>query len=219
MIFAVLSVNGLCLCGGMFCTSWIAFSTGHGEYSYQPPPYGDQGYDRSFEESSQHYYEGGICLGFWKYDLCGSASACHMGPGMSAVKKGPGWMISSWHVRLPVGNSQYGQQQAQYQQGSGQQPFSQQQYSSQQGYGGQPQGYGEKAASLVRSRRHEHTLNLPSLLQLLARLPPPSTPSFSRVRANSTAPTALPREALEHSHRGPMLMSRYIQRKDSTVRL
>ncbi|TNM86877.1 hypothetical protein fugu_007107 [Takifugu bimaculatus] len=140
------------------------YPDGHGEYSYQPPPYGDQGYDRPFEESSQHYYEGG--------------------------------------------NSQYGPQQAQYQQGSGQQPFSQQQYSSQQGYGGQPQGYGEKAASLVRSRRHEHTLNLTSLLQLLARLPPPSTPSFSRVRANSTAPTALPREALEHSHRGPMLMSR-----------
>ncbi|XP_078111530.1 protein LSM14 homolog B isoform X4 [Sander vitreus] len=41
------------------------------------------------------------------------------------------------------GNSQYSQQQVQYQQGSGQQqPFSQQQYSSQQGYSGQPQGYG-----------------------------------------------------------------------------
>ncbi|XP_034067075.1 calcium-responsive transactivator-like isoform X2 [Gymnodraco acuticeps] len=35
------------------------------------------------------------------------------------------------------GNSQYSQQQAQYQQ-----PYSQQQYSSQQGYSGQPQGYG-----------------------------------------------------------------------------
>lgn len=44
---------------------------------------------------------------------------------------------------VPSGNSQYSQQQAQYQQGSGpQQPFSQQQYSSQQGYSGQPQGYG-----------------------------------------------------------------------------
>ncbi|XP_030590687.1 calcium-responsive transactivator isoform X2 [Archocentrus centrarchus] len=41
------------------------------------------------------------------------------------------------------GNSQYSQQQAQYQQSSGQQQaFSQQQYSSQQGYSGQPQGYG-----------------------------------------------------------------------------
>ncbi|XP_020361569.1 calcium-responsive transactivator isoform X6 [Oncorhynchus kisutch] len=41
------------------------------------------------------------------------------------------------------GNSQYSQQQAQYQQGSGQQqPFSQQQYPSQQGYSGQPQVYG-----------------------------------------------------------------------------
>lgn len=47
-------------------------------------------------------------------------------------------------VNTPPGNSQYSQQQAQYQQGSGQQqPFSQQQYSSQQGYSGQPQGYGK----------------------------------------------------------------------------
>lgn len=35
---------------------------GLGEYSYQQSSYGDQGYDRSFEESSQHYYEGGTCL-------------------------------------------------------------------------------------------------------------------------------------------------------------
>ncbi|XP_029012629.1 calcium-responsive transactivator-like isoform X2 [Betta splendens] len=75
------------------------YPDGHGEYSYPQPPYGEQGYERSFDESSQHYYEGG--------------------------------------------GAQYGQQQAQYQQGSGQQqPFAQQQYSSQQGYSGAPQGYG-----------------------------------------------------------------------------
>lgn len=39
------------------------FSTGHGEYSYQQSSYGEQGYDRPFDESSQHYYEGGnICV-------------------------------------------------------------------------------------------------------------------------------------------------------------
>ncbi|XP_072305068.1 uncharacterized protein [Eucyclogobius newberryi] len=69
---------------------------GHGEYSYQQSSYGEQ-YERSFDESSQHFYEG---------------------------------------------NSQYSQQQGQYQQGSGQQPFGQQQYSTQPGYGGPPQGYG-----------------------------------------------------------------------------
>ncbi|XP_074538465.1 calcium-responsive transactivator-like isoform X3 [Halichoeres trimaculatus] len=35
------------------------YPDGHGEYSYQQSSYGDQGYDRSFDDSSQHYYEGG----------------------------------------------------------------------------------------------------------------------------------------------------------------
>ncbi|XP_036958659.1 calcium-responsive transactivator-like isoform X4 [Acanthopagrus latus] len=35
------------------------YPDGHGEYSYQQSSYGEQGYDRSFDESSQHYYEGG----------------------------------------------------------------------------------------------------------------------------------------------------------------
>ncbi|XP_052339067.1 calcium-responsive transactivator-like isoform X5 [Oncorhynchus keta] len=35
------------------------YSDGHGEYSYQQSSYGEQGYERSFDESSQHYYEGG----------------------------------------------------------------------------------------------------------------------------------------------------------------
>lgn len=34
-------------------------STGHGEYSYQQSSYGEQGYDGSFGDSPQHYYEGG----------------------------------------------------------------------------------------------------------------------------------------------------------------
>ncbi|XP_073649249.1 calcium-responsive transactivator isoform X3 [Tursiops truncatus] len=32
---------------------------GHGDYAYQPASYTEQSYDRSFEESTQHYYEGG----------------------------------------------------------------------------------------------------------------------------------------------------------------
>nr|XP_019951839.1 PREDICTED: calcium-responsive transactivator isoform X2 [Paralichthys olivaceus] len=35
------------------------YPDGHGEFSYQQSSYGEQGYDRSFDESSQHYYEGG----------------------------------------------------------------------------------------------------------------------------------------------------------------
>uniref|UniRef100_A0A673KN64 SS18L1 subunit of BAF chromatin remodeling complex n=1 Tax=Sinocyclocheilus rhinocerous TaxID=307959 RepID=A0A673KN64_9TELE len=35
------------------------YSDGHEEYSYQQSSYGEQNYERSFDESSQHYYEGG----------------------------------------------------------------------------------------------------------------------------------------------------------------
>ncbi|CAJ0946856.1 unnamed protein product [Ranitomeya imitator] len=33
--------------------------TGHNDYGYQQPSYPEQGYDRPYEDSSQHYYEGG----------------------------------------------------------------------------------------------------------------------------------------------------------------
>lgn len=32
---------------------------GHGDYAYQQSSYTEQSYDRSFEDSTQHYYEGG----------------------------------------------------------------------------------------------------------------------------------------------------------------
>lgn len=32
---------------------------GHSDYAYQQSSYSEQSYDRSFEESTQHYYEGG----------------------------------------------------------------------------------------------------------------------------------------------------------------
>nr|XP_019609028.1 PREDICTED: calcium-responsive transactivator isoform X2 [Rhinolophus sinicus] len=38
------------------------YPDGHGEYAYQQP-YTEQTYDRSFEESTQHYYEGGPAQG------------------------------------------------------------------------------------------------------------------------------------------------------------
>lgn len=54
-------------------------------------------------------------------------------------------------------------------------------------------------------------LNGNSVLQVLARVHLPSILSISRDKANSMAHTAPPREALEHRHRGPMPMSRYIK--------
>jgi len=39
------------------------FLAGHGDYAYQPASYTDQSYDRSFEDSTQHYYEGGKAAG------------------------------------------------------------------------------------------------------------------------------------------------------------
>ncbi|XP_069907741.1 calcium-responsive transactivator isoform X2 [Oryctolagus cuniculus] len=35
------------------------YPDGHSDYAYQQSPYTEQSYDRSFEESTQHYYEGG----------------------------------------------------------------------------------------------------------------------------------------------------------------
>lgn len=35
---------------------------GHSDYGYQQPSYPEQGYDRPYEDSSPHYYEGGIYI-------------------------------------------------------------------------------------------------------------------------------------------------------------
>ncbi|XP_036101811.1 calcium-responsive transactivator isoform X2 [Molossus molossus] len=35
------------------------YADGHGDYAYQQSTYSEQSYDRSFEDSTQHYYEGG----------------------------------------------------------------------------------------------------------------------------------------------------------------
>lgn len=37
----------------------LCVPAGHGDYAYQQSSYTEQSYDRSFEESTQHYYEGG----------------------------------------------------------------------------------------------------------------------------------------------------------------
>lgn len=37
----------------------LPFLTGHGDYAYQQSSYTEQSYDRSFDDSTQHYYEGG----------------------------------------------------------------------------------------------------------------------------------------------------------------
>lgn len=64
IIISLLHVSGFLPLWRNFCMCRIVFSAGHGEYSYQQSSYGEQGYDRSFDESSQHYYEGGNCLSF-----------------------------------------------------------------------------------------------------------------------------------------------------------
>lgn len=57
--------------------------TGHGDYAYQQS-YSEQGYDRPFEESTQHYYEGGERARAWH--------------GRGARGKGgrPGWVSAFW---------------------------------------------------------------------------------------------------------------------------
>lgn len=55
--FLVLS---LCLCSVEVLSRCLNMClTGHGEYSYLPSSSGEQGYERPFDEASQHYYEGG----------------------------------------------------------------------------------------------------------------------------------------------------------------
>lgn len=45
--------------GGQPLTEGCHLLAGHGDYAYQQASYSEQSYDRSFEESTQHYYEGG----------------------------------------------------------------------------------------------------------------------------------------------------------------
>nr|XP_023700268.1 calcium-responsive transactivator-like isoform X2 [Paramormyrops kingsleyae] len=54
MMFFSAAARGSLVIPMMFCAP-----PGHGDYSYQQSSYSEQGYERSFEESSQHYYEGG----------------------------------------------------------------------------------------------------------------------------------------------------------------
>lgn len=41
------------------------FLAGHSDYAYQQSSYTEQSYDRSFEDSTQHYYEGGEKI-YWQ---------------------------------------------------------------------------------------------------------------------------------------------------------
>lgn len=41
------------------CPVCFRLLAGHGDYAYQQSSYSEQSYDRSFEEPTQHYYEGG----------------------------------------------------------------------------------------------------------------------------------------------------------------
>lgn len=43
----------------------LQFLVGHGDYAYQQSSYTEQSYDRSFDDSTQHYYEGGKKI-YWQ---------------------------------------------------------------------------------------------------------------------------------------------------------
>lgn len=43
----------------------LQFLVGHGDYAYQQSSYTEQSYDRSFDDSTQHYYEGGRKI-YWQ---------------------------------------------------------------------------------------------------------------------------------------------------------
>ncbi|XP_043092800.1 calcium-responsive transactivator-like isoform X2 [Puntigrus tetrazona] len=79
------------------------YSDGHGEYSYQQSSYGEQNYERSFDESSQIYYEGGNAQYSQQQNQYQQGSGTHQTYGYGAQPPG------------------YGGGHAQYQQGQNQQ--------------------------------------------------------------------------------------------------
>ncbi|CAL1606771.1 unnamed protein product [Knipowitschia caucasica] len=105
---------------------------GHGEYSYQQPSYGEQ-YDRSFDDSSPHYYEGNS-----QYNQQQQQGQYQQGSGQQPFGQQQQYSSQPGYGAPPQG---YGQgsssQYSQYQQGQGQQYGS---YRSSQG-GGQPRPY------------------------------------------------------------------------------
>lgn len=70
--------------------------TGHGDYAYQQSSYTEQSYDRSFEESTQHYYESGkkqVLRAAPSAPLALDSRCCPRAPvpaGVSSVRVG-GW--------------------------------------------------------------------------------------------------------------------------------
>ncbi|GAB1287307.1 Calcium-responsive transactivator [Apodemus speciosus] len=111
------------------------YPDGHGDYAYQQSSYTEQSYDRSFEDPTQHYYEGVVSL--CSLDCPGTQS---VDQAVLELTRSGCLCLRSPRIK---GNSQYSQQQAGYQQGTAQQQtYSQQQYPNQQSYPGQQQGYG-----------------------------------------------------------------------------
>lgn len=110
-------------------------SAGHGEYAYQQSTYGEQAYDRSFEEPSQHFFEGG------------NSKLSRLLHRFSPSRRASNPDLTGSTCVFP-GNSQYSQQQSHFQQSSGQQQqqqpaYGQQPYPSPQGYAGQQHSYGQ----------------------------------------------------------------------------
>ncbi|KAL6483222.1 hypothetical protein MHYP_G00080940 [Metynnis hypsauchen] len=110
------------------------YPDGHGEYSYQQSSYGEQGYERSFEESSQHYYEGGNPQYSQQQPQYQQSSGQQQTFSQQQYPSQPGYSGQPQGYGPGQGGpSQY----SQYQQGQGQQYSSYR--STQSAPGGQPQ--------------------------------------------------------------------------------
>ncbi|KAM9855448.1 calcium-responsive transactivator-like [Aulostomus maculatus] len=110
------------------------YPDGHGEYPYQHPSYGEQGYERSFDESSQHYYEGGNSQYNQPHAQYQQGSGQQQPFGQQQYSSQQGYSGQpQGYGPNQVGSSQY----SQYQQGQSQQYGSYR--PSQGGAGAQPQ--------------------------------------------------------------------------------
>ncbi|XP_055078989.1 calcium-responsive transactivator-like isoform X1 [Periophthalmus magnuspinnatus] len=108
------------------------YPDGHGEYSYQQTSYGEQ-YERSFDESSQHYYEGNSQYSQTQGQYQQGSGQQAFGqqqyssqPGYGAPPQGygPGQGSSSQYPHYQQGQGQYGSYRSSQGGGQAQRPYS-----------------------------------------------------------------------------------------------
>ncbi|XP_055078990.1 calcium-responsive transactivator-like isoform X2 [Periophthalmus magnuspinnatus] len=112
--------------------SYRSSQPGHGEYSYQQTSYGEQ-YERSFDESSQHYYEGNSQYSQTQGQYQQGSGQQAFGqqqyssqPGYGAPPQGygPGQGSSSQYPHYQQGQGQYGSYRSSQGGGQAQRPYS-----------------------------------------------------------------------------------------------